>query len=35
MKHLRYAMGLNERKPVFGVSENSRLKPVSSATETT
>ena len=27
-------MGLNETKPVFGVSDKGRLKPVSSATET-
>ena len=27
-------MGLDARKPVFGVSDKGRLKPVSSATET-
>ena len=27
-------MGLNAKKPVFGVSDNVRFKPVSSATET-
>ena len=29
-----HKMGLDVRKPVFGVSEKERLKPVSSATET-
>ena len=29
-----YKMGLDARKPVFGVSYKARLKPVSSATET-
>ena len=29
-----YKMGLVETKPVFGVSNKARLKPVSSATET-
>ena len=33
--HLRHLdMGLVVTKPVFGVSEKARLKPVSSATET-
>ena len=31
----RAVVGLDVRKPVFGVSEKARLKPVSSATETT
>ena len=29
-----YYMGLNATKPVFGVSDEARLKPVSSATGT-
>ena len=30
----QYNMGRDARKPVFGVSDKARLKPVSSATET-
>ena len=29
-----YHMGVNATKPVFGVSDKARLKPVSSTTET-
>ena len=29
-----YDMGRHARKPVFGVSDKARLKPLSSATET-
>ena len=29
-----FHLGLHMRKPVFGVSEKARLKPISSATET-
>ena len=32
--HLAYNMGLDAKKPVYGVSDKMSFKPVSSATET-